>query len=95
MRYKEASRTEKLEFHGIITDAEIGKYILFRNMHWAFFLDLTQTKPNKRKRNEEIHSESVASQLHVWVATPLFIRLFDILNFYISCTYLGIIKVAS
>ena len=31
----------------------------------------------------------------IGVATPLFIRLFDILNFYISCSYLGIVKVAS
>ena len=31
----------------------------------------------------------------VWVATPMFIRFFDIGNYYISCSYLGILKVVS
>ena len=31
----------------------------------------------------------------VSVATPLFIRFFDIGNYYISCSYLGILKVVS
>ena len=113
MRYKEAIRTRKLEFHAIATDAEIGKCILFRNMTYKF--NANQTKQinkqkcskkidggrNKRKRNEGIHSESAASQQHVyhmfyWLSRYTFVhRFFDICNYYISCSYLGIVNVVS
>ena len=55
----------------------------------------------KRKRNEGIHSESAASQQHVyhmfyWLSRYTFVhRFFDICNYYISCSYLGSVNVIS
>ena len=56
---------------------------------------------NKRKRNEGIHSESAASQQHVyhmfyWLSRYTFVHhFFDICNYYISYSYLGSVNVIS
>ena len=84
MRYKEAIRTRKLEFHALppMLKLESVYYlgICFERFFLAHTFNANQTKQvnkqkctkkidggrNKRKRNEGIHSESAASQQHVY-----------------------------
>ena len=60
----------------------------------------TEGRTNGREMKESILNRLQVNNTStkcftVWVATPLFIRFFDIGNYYISCSYLGIVKVVS